>query len=354
MSENLKWVSFDDIDCNDIFFESLKKDYPGFEDWYMSKKDRKALTYFCNGRLSAFLSLKEETEEICLNDKILPNILRIKISTLKIDATVGRQRLGEGFIGVALWNWQKSAADEIYVTIFPKHQTLIDLLEKFGFKKIGVKRNGEYVLLKSKKNIDYSNAYSAFPFVNPFLKKGGIIPINDKFHDRLFPYSDTVLRPIEVEESVAGNGVTKIYIGTPYTATHYSIGDLVFIYRIYTGNGAKGNRSVITSYCTVNKITVVKHSGTEILSFEEYIKQASNKTVFSSDELSAIYHKNANVIMVELIYNGFFEKGNNVSYWQLKNNGMFENHPYNIDYSLAEIKKILELGKLDVSNIIVD
>ena len=58
--------------------------------------------------------------------------------------------------------------------------------------------------------------------------------------------------------------------------------------------------------------------------------------------------------MIELLYNGFFKKGNNVTYWQLKNKGLFETYPYNIDYTLDEIKDILKLGKADVENIIID
>ena len=46
---------------------------------------------------------------------------------------------------------------------------------------------------------------------------------------------------------------------------------------------------------------------------------AKGKTVFSENELKAIYNGSKNVVMIELLYNGFFEKGNNVTYWQLKN-----------------------------------
>ena len=89
-------------------------------------------------------------------------------------------------------------------------------------------------------------------------------------------------------------------------------------------------------------------------SLQEYLAEAGNKTVFSENELKAIYNGSKNVVMVELLYNGFFEKGNNVTYWQLKNKGLFEAHPYNIDYTLDDIKDILKLGKIDVENIIID
>ena len=354
MVEKLKWISFGDIDVTDSFFDSLKEDYPEFEGWYESKKDKNALTFFDNNGLHAFMYLKREDEEIKLIDKVLPNVPRVKIGTLKLDDTIKRKRLGEGFIGVALWNWQKLHREEIYVTVFPKQKALIALFEKFGFKNVGSKSNGEYVLLRSRKYVDYSTAYTSFPFVSPKIKKAGIIPINDTFHDRLFPYSDSAYRLRDIEESTAGNGVTKVYIGTPYTTTHYQVGDLVGVYRIYTGPGPKGNKSAITSYCTITKTKIVKDHGKPYLSLPDYLLEAGNKTVFSEEELKEIYCSSPNVVMIELLYNGFFEKGNNITYWQLKNKGLFEAHPYNIDYTLEEMKDILKLGKADVENIIID
>ena len=354
MVEKLRWVTFGETDINDVFFDSLKLDYPGFGTWHASKKDKYALTFSDDTGLHAFMHLKPENEEIKLTNKILPKVSRLKISTLKLDEAIKRQRLGEGFVGVALWNWQKSKREEIYVTIFPKQKTLIDLLIKFGFKNVGNKDNGELVLLRSRKNIDYSTPYSSFPFVNPRTIKCGLIPVNDIFHDRLFPFSNKISKTHEIEESTAGNGVTKVYIGTPYTTTHYTRGQLVGVYRIYTGNGPKGNKSAVTSYCTITKTKIIKKNGITLNPLEDYLKEAGNKTVFSKEELINIYRNSQNVVMIEMVYNGFFEQGNNVTYWQLKDNGLFEKHPYNINYTLDEMKEILKLGKADVENIITD
>lgn len=354
MIERLKWVAFKNVDINEPFFNSLKADYADFEKWYKSKSNELALTFFDKTGLHAFMYLKTENEDIALVDKILPNKTRIKIGTLKLDDTIKRKRLGEGFIGVALWNWQKSLCEEIYVTIFPKQKTLMAMFEKFGFKNIGTKSNGEYLLLRSRKAVDYSTPYTSFPFISPMVKRGGIIPINDTFHDRLFPYSDTIYKLRDIEENTAGNGITKVYIGTPYTSTHYQVGDLVGIYRIYSGDGPKGNKSSVTSYCTITKTKIVKDNGRPILSLQEYLVDAGNKTIFSEEELKKIYISSRNVVMIELLYNGFFEKGKNVTYWQLKDRGLFESHPYNIEYTVDEIKDILRLGKADVKNIIID
>lgn len=358
MIGKLVWKLFSEVDIKDVFFDSLRHDYGNadFDKWFLKKgeKSEKALILIENNRICAFLYLKLENEPIELVEKTLPAKPRVKIGTFKIDDSIGHKRLGEGMLGVALWKWQESKRDTIYVTIFEKQEKLIGLLLKFGFIKIGTKENGEIVLARSRKRINYANAYTSFPFISSNISKGGLIPINDSFHDRLFPYSDSYYRSNEIEEVTAGNGITKVYIGCPYTVTHYAVGDVVGIYRKYTGPESKGSRSAITSFCTITKITTVKDNGKIKVDEDEYLCEAGNKSVFTQGELLSIYRKNRNVVMIEMVYNGFFSKGKNVTYWQLKNNGLFESYPYSISYSIEQIKKILELGGSDVKNIIID
>ena len=355
MVSKLRWIPFRDINLNDCFFDSLKNDYPGFDSWFKRKADGgiQALTLINNGRIHAFLALKRECEAIELVGKTLPEIQRLKISTLKLDEEIGGQRLGEGLVGVALWYWQRTRFEEVYVTIYEKQEKLIGLLNHFGFSMVGQKHNGEKVLVKSRNKIDYSSAYTAFPFLSPGAQKGGIIPINDEFHDRLFPYSDSAYKKNFVEENTAGNGITKVYIGTPYSATHYSEGEVVAIYRKYTGEGSKGRRSCVTSFCTITKVTVVKNNGRSLVPYSQYLSEAGNKTVFDRNELAQLY-QNRNVIMIEMVYNGFFGEKGNIPYIALSQSGLFEKHPYEIDYSMDEMKRIIELGGADVDNIIIN
>lgn len=355
MLDRLIWKRFADIDVNDVFFDSLREDYDGFDQWFLkkSKNDEKAMILTDEIGVHAFLYLKLENEPIKTVSGTIPAKNRIKIGTLKLDETIGRQRLGEGIIGVALWKWQESKAEEVYVTVFEKQEKLVGLFNKFGFECFGKKGNGELILGKSRRSINYTTAYTAFPFISPTTKKAGMIPINDYFHDRLFPYSESIYTPFEVEEVTAGNGITKVYVGSPYTVTHYSEGDIVGIYRKYTGEGPKGNRSAITSFCTITKVTVVKRNSCVLIPLDQYLFEAGNKTVFSENELRDIYN-NSNVVMIEMTYNGFFSKGHNVTYWDLKNRGLFEDYPYKITYTMDQMKQILELGGKDVKNIIVD
>ena len=150
------WRPFSGVDITDNFFDSLGSDYGNekFDNWFLGKaeKGEQALTLIENEKVYAFLYLKLENEPINLIERILPAKPRLKIGTLKLDDSISQQRLGEGIIGVALWKWQESKRDTIYVTVFEKHEKLIGLLLKFGFEKAGTKVNGEIVSKESQKN----------------------------------------------------------------------------------------------------------------------------------------------------------------------------------------------------------
>ena len=54
-----------DIDTKDDFFDSLKNDYRGFENWYSKKAQEGCKAYvtrYNNGKIGSFLMLKVEDE----------------------------------------------------------------------------------------------------------------------------------------------------------------------------------------------------------------------------------------------------------------------------------------------------
>lgn len=357
MAGKFKWEKFNNVNLNDSFFDSLKNDYPEFTEWFhkKSRMGEETLVYNDDLGIGAFLYLKDEEEPLELSNITLPARKRVKIGTLRLAERQRGIRLGEGAVGVALWKWRDKQVDEIYVTIFEKHTELIRLFERFGFKKIGNNKRGEFVYIKNRKNIDYSNPYTAFPFIRPDFKKAGVIPISEDFHDKLFPYSELMGNNKQIEEITAGNGITKIYIGTPYTPMHYEIGEPVGIYRKYGGASGATYKSVITSYATITRIVSIKKNERFLYTLSDFLKEAGNKSVFSDAELISLYNSNSsNIDMIEMVYNGFFGKGHNINHKKLSSYGLFPNHPYKIDYTKEQFIKILEMGDADVQNIIID
>ena len=169
MAGKFKWTSFSDVDLNDVFFDSLKEDYPEFSEWFGRKSHQgaQALVFSDESGVGAFLYLKEENEPIELVDAKLPALPRLKIGTLRIAEKYRGIRLGEGAIGVALWQWRSLGIKEIYVTVFEKHDLLIKLFEEFGFSFVGYNARHERIYLKNRDNIDYATPFTALPFLNP-------------------------------------------------------------------------------------------------------------------------------------------------------------------------------------------
>lgn len=360
MAGKFLWKEFSNIDLSDQFFDSLKADYVEFPIWFQKKADfgEKALVFEDEEGIGAFVYLKrEEAESIVLKDKPeLPAINRIKIGTFKLSERFRGQRLGEGAIGVALWYWQKlNKFDEIYLTAFDKHEDLINLITRFGFVKVGYKdTNGkdEGVYVRSRKNVDYSDPYKCFPFLKPNFDKAGILPIADDYHDKLFPYSELAGQR-EFFETVAGNGMTKCYICSPFN-TVYQEGMPVLVYRMYSANdGLKQYKSAVTSFCTITKMHIIKQNGVPKYSLEDFLRLSGNKTVLTYDELKG-YYDNKNCVILEMVYNGFFGRGHNVNFRWLKDHGLFEQYPYQIEYTKEQFLQILTEGEVNVSNVIID
>lgn len=213
---------------------------------------------------------------------------------------------------------------------------------------------GEGVYMKDRRHLDFSNPYKSFPFIKKGFGKAFILPINDDYHDKLFPYSEVARNTREVEEVAAGNGMSKVFIGFPSGQLSYIEGKPILVYRIHTGDKQKTYASCITSFCTIQKVIWVTHDNIHKLVYEEFKSLVGNKAVFSDDEISLMYRKKRNMVVVELVYNGFFGKGCNITHSWLKENGIFNGYPYDIEFSENDFIKVLEAASVNVQNVVID
>ena len=359
MVEKVNEITFQEFNLEDSFFDNLKTDYSSFNIWFEKKalEGKKALVYKDADKIKAFINLKyNEQDAIELTDRTLEKENRIKISTLKLSDDIQCQRLGEGAIGYCLWEWQKSECNQIYVTVFEKHHSLVLLLEKFGFAKIGTQKNSESVYIKDKRFINKTDAYKAFPYViNGNIAR--LIPVNQEYHDTLFAYSELANTNQETDEIAAANGITKIYVATPYSQINYTPGTLAFIYRRYTGDEKPAYKSVITSYCTIVKQTYIKTNYKIHYSYDDFLKEVGNKSVYDQEQLKTIYNSNSrNIVLLEMVYNGYMGKGHNINWVTLKKSDLWGDdiYPYDLTFNNSQCETIFRLGEKDVQNIIIN
>lgn len=358
---------FYELNIDDPFFDSLKRDYPGtasstgFEIWFQKKSisGQQALVFEDEYGLGAFLALKEETEGLLLKGASMPQKHRMKICTIKISERYQGKRIGEGAIGLVLWEWQKSGIEEIYVTVFEsRQQPLVNLLERFGFLRVGINNNDEAVYAKNRLKLDFSNPYKSFPFIQSNFDYAGYVIIDDNYHDTMFAYSELAGNKLteKVQLSVT-NGLSKIYVGQAPVINH-KVGEPVLIYRRYTQGEGKKYRSCVTSYCMVTKTLQAKKYNNYLMTFDELIKQIGNKSVFDKEELFYKYTNYKSLTVLELLYYGFFGSGNNVNMDWLDTNGYWtlphHKYPTEIHLTVDQFKNVLMEGNINVQNVIIN
>lgn len=296
----IKKEYFGNISLSDEFFDSFKRDYSEFEDWFNRKADK--ISYVCktDNKVDAFLYLKVEDETEPYSD-ISPSFTpkkRLKIGTFKVNST--GFKLGERFLKIIFDNALQYSVDEIYVTIFNKREEqkrLIYLLEDWGFIYWGIKKtlNGdEKVYVKNfQKAVDNDNPKISYPFISRNKTKW-IVPIYPEYHTELFP--DSILNnesPDDFTENEPHrNAIKKVYISRSYNRG-LEKGDIILFYR--TGGHYKG---------VISTIGVVENVVKNISDENHFIELCRKRSVFDNEGLKEFwnYRRNNRPFIVNFLY----------------------------------------------------
>ncbi|MDG6894552.1 N-acetyltransferase [Volucribacter amazonae] len=299
---NLKYKKFKKIDLNDPFFNSLKSDYQEFSDWFNKKIDNDEGAFIfenSEGKLDGFLYLKNEDESLNDITPHLPRKNRLKIGTFKINPH--GTRLGERFIKKVFDISLVRNIDEIYVTLFEKHQVLLNLFQKYGFEVRATKstKNGnELVLFKNISHItgdiikDYPNT--------PKTSNRYLIAIYPQWHSRLLP--DSILKnedpTLLVKDTSHTNSIHKIYLTSMEGTENIKRGDTLVIYRTKDGNNAEYS-SVATSICVVEDVKNIN----DFQTLEEFLNYTESYSIFSKHELIKYFNDKKYPIIIKFTYN---------------------------------------------------
>ncbi|WP_238178918.1 GNAT family N-acetyltransferase [Methylobacterium dankookense] len=230
----------------------------------------------------------------------MPAARRIKVGTLKIDAH--GTKLGERVIKKIFDHALDQDVEEVYVTVFSDHESLIRLFKRYGFNEHGVKEtaNGkEIVLVRNLDQPEY-DIIKDYPLINVEDARFYLLAIYPDYHTKLFP--DSILRNERhhiVEDVSHTNTIHKIYIAE-LALTRLKHGDVVIIYRTTDIPGRARYRSVVTSICVVEETKTRKDFAT----VEAFIEYARPHSVFTEDELRDWYSDPAKrLFAVKMTYN---------------------------------------------------
>jgi ribosomal protein S18 acetylase RimI-like enzyme len=289
------------INRKDAIFSSLHKDYDGFDSWFQNscvRSHRDCWTINFNDEIAGIAIRKEEDFDDLIRDigtaenhfQNRPNKI-LKICTFKIREEYRGEKFGEQLIKQVLWWAHKNQYDFIYLTVYPKHKNLIDLLFQYGFESIG-RTKGELYLGKTfsagvfktsahNEPLQYHRQfYPAFLSDVPVGKF--LIPIKSAYYETLFPENinnrQAGLFDVSKESSSnksAGNTIRKVYV-CHATTNAIKEGDILLFFHLKDD----------FSFHSQSIVTVGIVDGFDVTnSHEELLRLTAKRSVFNQKEL---------------------------------------------------------------------
>ena len=297
----LSYERFADLDLSDTFFDSLRGEYIEFDSWFSSKANEFAYTSRKDdGKLDGFLYLKKESQAVEDVKPPLPSAARLKIGTFKI---VPRgTRLGERFMKKAFDHALADSIEEIYVTVFPRHTSLVDLFQRYGFRQIGEKHssNGTELVLLRELFRSTGDVVRDYPLIPVRAGRHFLLSLYPEWHSRLLPDSILKSEDASILSDVSHtNSIHKIYLTAMKGADQFLRGDTIVIYRTKDSSGPAYYRSVATSLCVVEELRNIS----EFSSFDSFFAYCHSYSVFSEQELRTFYRNRRYPWLIRFTYN---------------------------------------------------
>ena len=300
MIETINLEKFSAVDLTDVFFDSLKSDYPGFEDWFKRKADAGETAYVQRDefdKVQAFLYLKIEDGAIEDVTPVMPPKRRLKIGTFKVDGH--NTRVGERFFKKAFDFALNHSVEEIYVTIFDRvmQKPLIEKVKNFGFQEYG-KKEGELVFVKSLQ-VDWNDPEKDYPLIHRRDRDKYVLSIYPRYHSLIFPDSSVMGERYDMMSDVShANSIHKIYISFIQDTQVLKTGDILLTYRTTDEEGRAWFRSVVTSVCVVEEVK--KRS--DFKNVDELLKYTKGYSVFAEEDLRKWY-RSPRFVLIKMTYN---------------------------------------------------
>ena len=325
------------IDPDDSFFDSLREDYEGFDAWFREKcirSHRSCWVIRLDGQLAGIAIRKEETgeEADCTGGggKVL------KVCTFKIASDFQGEKLGEQLLKQVLWWADRNRFERVYLTVYPKHEELIDLLSGYGFDATRELEGGELLVERplgqdtagGEVPLDEVVAWNRRHYPSFFRGTGTrtfCVPIRPAYHERLFPeVSERVQMDLFREVSgelgegsmTPGNTIRKVYLCRAATR-RLRPGDLLAFY--VSKNTEFKDTQCITTVGVVENVT-------EADSVEEVVRATARRSVFSLDELQELVDESeAPVRIIDFLLVAHLSRP--IGLVELTRSGVFRRHP---------------------------
>lgn len=308
-------VSAHTIPLTDSFFDSLRLDYPEFDNWWRLKcvaERRPCWVVYDDDEVAGLIVRKTENGSNTDATQKLEKIL--KICTFKVSPNKRGVKLGELLLKMVLWYAQKNAYDLAYLTAYPEQAALIALLEFYGFRMTGTKGDtGELIFERffSRARLaaeigqnNYDAGRANYPrFVSGPNVRGFVIPIVERYHDVLFPDLRNPRQPdffldagTGARPKRPGNTIRKVYICQSPSKLG-DAGSVLFFYKSKSTNPPSQSLTAVGILESISFATSTK----------QLMQLTGGRSVYSDAELTAFeaspnnHYKVINFLLVDYI-----------------------------------------------------
>lgn len=282
------------LDISDHVFDSIRKEYPEFNEWFQksSLSGRRAWVVYGQGnKIAGVCIYKEKTKNVLQSSEF--GLESVKLCTFKVSEELQGSKIGELLLKAAFRFAYDKKAKFIYLHVFEDHDFFVNYCKDFGFVDSGCTARGELIL---KKEFQYSDTPGQITDVSPleydirfyprFVHRGVqkfIIPVRPQYHRELFPESQNLMQPELFHlHSPVGNAIRKAYL-CHSRARHIAPGDLLCFYRSTDIHG-------ITTLGIVESATHYDDSS-------QIIAAVGKRTVYSAEWINRDFSYGGLVIM---------------------------------------------------------
>ena len=302
---DLSYALISSVPVSDTFFDTLRADYPGFDEWLRRKATESAyVARREHGGIDGFLYLKLEDGAVTDVEPALGPARRLKVGTLKVNPH--GTRLGERLIKKVFDHATEQNVDEIYVTVFPKHTKLIELFTRYGFTKVGTKTGPggiEDVMVRALRALS-GDVTRDYPLINMSGRKF-LLSLYPQWHTRLLPDSKLHTESPDIVKDVSHtNSIHKVYLAGMKGIEQLRRGDLLLIYRTGDGKGPAHYRAVATSICTVEEVRDIG----SFANVDELLEYCAPYSVFTEQELRGFWTNRKYPTLIRFTYNAALKK----------------------------------------------
>jgi L-amino acid N-acyltransferase YncA len=278
----VSWQPLHTIQLQEEFFNSLRKDYPTFDQWFADAAREGRESFVITGpsnEIAGICIVKPSDDQLGLGGKVT------KISTLKVADKYKGSRFGELLLKALFRYANRNEVTSLWLTVYPKYDELINLLQDFGFYMHGTHWSGELQLVKRLtpatdavplSSLDYHIKYGP-PAIQTVRDQTFVIPILPVFHRGLFPdhreFSDGIQLTLPGTESPTqpyGNAISKAYLSSS-TIRRIEPGATLLFYR-------SRDLGAVTTVGVAER-TLISMNADEIVAF------VGSRTVYSMEQI---------------------------------------------------------------------